>query len=257
MSVIHEPEEGDVLCGRGENSFRHFGNYQFRQLIVQHANSYKMAATKKDKTQVVMLVADTIIARGGRFLVRSDDGKKWVDGGRKQGKVKAGHAFRDALRGRVKSLALSMRKGTPPSDTEIASSATLGEAIGNDFPRKGTAHINNLLPTNSAFEPSKDWKTARLDAQMATNVLTSSMGTTNLSPINSIFEQSEAWKTPRVDNTTETAKGATILDSQSDLSPSNFEPSKDWKTAQLDEDTANDVIGLLESKRSSRRKQGP
>lgn len=254
MSVISEPEEADVLCGRGENSFRHFGNYQFRQLIVQHANSYKMAVTKKDKTQVVMLVADTIIARGGRFLVRSDDGKTWVDGGRKQGKIKAGHAFRDALRGRVKSLAQSMRKDTPPSDNEVASSATLSEATGDDFPRKGTAH-RNLLPTNSAFEPSKDWKTARLDSQMATDLLTANMSTTNVSPINSVFEQSEAWKTPRVD-TTGTAKGATIIDSQSDVSPSNFEPSKDWKTAQLDEDTANDVIGLLKSKRSPRRKKG-
>jgi len=72
-------------------------------LIAEHANSYKMAPTKKGKMQVIALVVHIVIAGGGRFLVQNNDGT-WVDGGIKQGKRKTGHAFRDSLRGRVKCI---------------------------------------------------------------------------------------------------------------------------------------------------------
>lgn len=165
-----QPEPADVLCGRGENSFRHGGNYQFRQLIVENANSYKMAATRKQKTQVVVLVATAIIAMGGRFLIRNTDGKSWRDGGLKQGKLKAGHAFRDALRGRVKCLA---------QKTTRNQGRTAGEGEKNEEAK--TRQINNLTlkKMNSccsfslmsplccaAVEPSKDWMTARMDAEL-------------------------------------------------------------------------------------------
>lgn len=95
----------DVLCGRGKMSFHHEGNNRYRMLIAEHADTYKMAPTKKMKMEVVLLIVEIIIARGGRFLVSNTDGT-WSDGGRQQGKKKTGHAFRDALRGRVKCITL-------------------------------------------------------------------------------------------------------------------------------------------------------
>lgn len=59
--------------------------------------------------QVVLLITDIVIARGGRFLICTS-GNSWVDGGRQQGKKKTGHSFRDALRGRVKCIQKSMRE---------------------------------------------------------------------------------------------------------------------------------------------------
>ena len=43
-------------------------------LIAQYADTYKMAASKKAKMQVVMLIVDIVIARGGLFLILSMDG---------------------------------------------------------------------------------------------------------------------------------------------------------------------------------------
>lgn len=161
--TIVEPEPNDVLCGRGKHSFRHRGNYFFRHLIVEHVGSYKRAPTKKEKTKVVLLVATAIIARGGRFLVRNkkkDD--SWRDGGLKQGQKKVGHAFRDALRGRVKCL---QEKDLQEQDANPAraSNVTGAEALLTG------AQVNNVLKASGLHptaEPSNDWTTPRTDAEM-------------------------------------------------------------------------------------------
>lgn len=165
MQIIDRPEPADVLCGRGENSFRHLGNNRFRQLIVENACGYKTAATKRQKTQVVRLVADTIVAMGGRFLVRTDDGQSWLDGGLKQGKLKTGHAFRDALRGRVKCLAQYKRgpQASPSRDNDQSYAKQI-----NDFTFKIETSKSLSLPAiYSTIEPSKDWMTASIDAELA------------------------------------------------------------------------------------------
>lgn len=107
-SIVEKPRSIDVLCGRGKTCFEHQGNDDFRKVVAQHIDAYNIAPTKKAKMQVVVKVVDIIISRGGRFLIRkSNQGgpRHWVDGGRKQGKKKTGHALRDALRGRVKCVA--------------------------------------------------------------------------------------------------------------------------------------------------------
>jgi hypothetical protein len=92
----------DVLCGKSSVCFQHEGNERFRQLIAKYAQSYELAITKKSKMAVVMNVVNTVLARGGRFLVSNEENGAWMDGGVKQGKKKAGFAFRDAARGRTK-----------------------------------------------------------------------------------------------------------------------------------------------------------
>jgi len=104
--IVERPRPTDVLCGRGKICFEHKGNDSFRMLIAQHVDSYENSASKKAKMDVIMQVVDTVITRGGRFLVRDKEkaGGVWIDGGVKQGKKKTGHALRDALRGRVKCI---------------------------------------------------------------------------------------------------------------------------------------------------------
>lgn len=77
MLIVDQPGPNDVLCGRGKNSLSHVGNHHFRQLIVENTSTYIMASTKREKGEVITLVANVIIARGGRFLIRNnkDDSK--------------------------------------------------------------------------------------------------------------------------------------------------------------------------------------
>jgi hypothetical protein len=103
--MIVTPSENDVLCGRGKYSFHHNGNKQFRVLIAEHVENYRMAGTKKLKMGVVSMVVDTVLSRGGHFLIQDAQGF-WRDGGKNHGKKKTGNALRDAQRGRIKCLSI-------------------------------------------------------------------------------------------------------------------------------------------------------
>lgn len=167
MKTIDQPEPNDVLCGRERESIRHTGNDFFRNLIVKHANSYNMASTKQKKSDVVMLVAEVIISRGGRFLIRNSEGddRSWQDGGLKQGKKKVGHALRDAVRGRVsKCLRAQCMKRT-----QVTMVKEIGSSLTDDMTHKPNAR-NDFSPSlmYAMIEPSKDWMTASVDAELAT-----------------------------------------------------------------------------------------
>ena len=173
MDIVYQPTPSDVLCGRGKNSFRHKGNRHFRRVILENASLYKMAETKQQKTQVVLLVSYTIIERGGRFLIRSKDGKSWRNGGLKQGKLKAGHAFRDVVRGRFQRLQGTMTSRTQPwKEGEIQANEYVRSSQVNDVTlEKATPSSFSFSPMPPTIEPSKGWKTATMDPELATEVL--------------------------------------------------------------------------------------
>ena len=79
-TTIDNPKTVDVLCGRGKMCFRHEGNGCFRMLIAEYTDIYKMAPKKKDKTHVIALVVEIVIARGGRFLLIQSKDCTWFDG---------------------------------------------------------------------------------------------------------------------------------------------------------------------------------
>ena len=184
IAVVDNPKTVDVLCGRGKMCFRHEGNNRFRVLIAEHADTYKMAPTKKVKTQVIALVVEIVIARGGRFLVQNNDDCTWVDGGRKQGKKKTGHAFRDALRGRVKCIT-EMREANAQVLRNISDNSSHSTAydrseefdLDNSYDSShSTAYdrseefdldnsywleISRMNP--SMLEPSKDWMHSKVE----------------------------------------------------------------------------------------------
>jgi hypothetical protein len=165
----------DVLCGRGKMCFHHKGNDKFRMLIADHADTYQMAPTKKAKMQVVMLIVDIVIARGGRFLIDNKDGT-WADGGRKQGKKKTGHAFRDALRGRVKCIT-QMRAQNAHSatlsaadDSTLSNSASHGSSDGFDLDGSDYFDPTPIGP-NFTVEPSNEWSSSKIDRATASDLL--------------------------------------------------------------------------------------
>lgn len=185
MFVMNQPRPADVLCGRGKDSFRHEGNQRFRCLIAEHATTYKLAATKKQKMQVVMLVADIVIARGGRFLVRDKNGN-WMDGGRNQGRKKTGHSFRDALRGRVKCISQIMKRNQDNASLTMSDDCSSDDSSGiysacsdeHDFENatKPTADVHAEIIASFDFEdvpavePSKEWRNPTMDKQLGMEV---------------------------------------------------------------------------------------
>lgn len=128
--------------------------------------------------QVIMLITDIIIARGGRFMV-SDNKNHWVNAGAKHGRKKVGHSLRDALRGRSKCIEriindhrdaqLSDNLSDAPSevseyqDNQITSSLTAAALDGlRSEASSDQKSIPALTSTCSAFDwhclaPIKDW----------------------------------------------------------------------------------------------------
>lgn len=99
IATIAEPNENDVLCGRGNNSNRHPGNIHFRELIAANKVFYS-TLTKKEKMLVARQIVD-IIHHGtdppGRFISRdtmSNDGL-WYDIGLPRSLEKTSQALRE------------------------------------------------------------------------------------------------------------------------------------------------------------------
>ena len=171
-SDMIRPTPLDVLCGRGRNNFHH--NDHFRVLIAEYAETYKHAPTKKAKMRVVMMAVDIVIARGGRFLVLSND-DSWVDGGLKVGKTKVGHAFRDALRGRVKCIAEMRAKNilqvAPPSPDYFSGSSSSSIDSDEEFDTDQGLLDSRLWDVCRNMEPTQDWRNSKLDRDLANELL--------------------------------------------------------------------------------------
>jgi hypothetical protein len=171
-SDMIRPTPLDVLCGRGRNNFRH--NDHFRVLIAEYAETYKQAPTKKAKMRVVMMAVEIVIARGGRFLVLSND-DSWVDGGRKVGKKKVGHAFRDALRGRVKCITEMRAKNIPqvasPFPDYFSESSSSSVDSDGEFDTDMGLLDSRLWDVCRKMEPTQDWRNSKLDRDLANELL--------------------------------------------------------------------------------------
>jgi hypothetical protein len=87
-----EPNEADVLCGRGRAIRSHTGNQLYITLIQQQKSHYSEAA-KGSKLDIVRGVVEAIRDQHGRFLQKHD--KYWMDIGDPKAMTKTAQAFRD------------------------------------------------------------------------------------------------------------------------------------------------------------------
>ena len=218
--TIDSPKSVDVLCGRGKICFHHEGNDRFRMLIAEHANTYKMAPSKKSKMQAVMLTIDIVIARGGRFLIRSMDGS-WVDGGKKQGKKKTGRAFRDALRGRVKCIT-QLRENNAQASRDASDDSSHSNSLdsGDEFDADSSEWFDVSTLNLLMLEPSNnnEWMNTKVDTEIANDL--------------SMFEPSNTnkWMHTKVDK--EIANDLSVLE------PSN---TNEWMRRKVDKEIVNDL----------------
>lgn len=146
-----EPEETDVICQRGKDSFDHVGNKLFRELIEKHISSYLEAGSRHEKSTIVSKIYDHIrhnARKPSTGFVRKDLlTRRWFVVNEKEARDKVGQALRDAIKiirstsSKSKSEKASLDSSNP---CMITSDATVHTA---DSSRKG--------PTDTKGNPRK------------------------------------------------------------------------------------------------------
>eukprot|EP00978_Attheya_sp_CCMP212_P019858 scaffold56279_cov54-Attheya_sp.AAC.5 len=93
----HEPNENDVLCGRGGSINTHPGNENFRELVEKRKRVYLTARFKREKR----LIANSIVKEirqmdpPGRFLSKDGKTNLWGDIGDEKARDKTSQALRE------------------------------------------------------------------------------------------------------------------------------------------------------------------
>jgi len=98
IGPIADPNENDVLCGRGGRINSHVGNRKFREIIQYRKKEYLAPTTKKlEKAHIAAAIVNDIrsMQPAGRFL--KEDGKSgmWYDIGDAKAIKKTGQALRE------------------------------------------------------------------------------------------------------------------------------------------------------------------
>ena len=218
--TVDDPKRVDVLSGRSMMCFRHEGNDRFRMLIAEHADTYKMSSTKTARMDVVALVVDIVIARGGRFLVPYNFGT-WLDGGRKLGKKKAGYALRDALRGRIKCIT-EMRE----VNAQVLRNTSNDSSHSSAYDKSEEFDLNN-----------SDWRAiSRMNLDISR--MNPSINARALRNVSDDSSHSSAYDRSEEFDLNNSDKWLDI----SWMNPSILEPYKDWMHIKVDKEIANDLL---------------
>ena len=125
LAASFAPGDYDVICARGKENYNHVGNRRFRLTIEMNIGKYLKAATKLDKSLLVIQIVDTVRggSNGGGFVKRDEDGR-WIEIGDQLAREKVGHALRDAINahesGKNRSKTVLELIGAAPPATEKA-----------------------------------------------------------------------------------------------------------------------------------------
>lgn len=98
IGPIADPNENDVLCGRGGRINSHAGNVQFREVIQSRKKEYLAPTTKKlEKAHIAAAIVNEIRGMNppGRFLKEDRDTGLWFDIGDAKAIKKTGQALRE------------------------------------------------------------------------------------------------------------------------------------------------------------------
>lgn len=95
------PGKWDVICQRGKECYEHAGNKRFRMIISNSIEKYKNASSRREKSQIVSNIVNTISSAaanssGGGFVRKDLLTMNWVRVSDKVAHEKVGQALRDA-----------------------------------------------------------------------------------------------------------------------------------------------------------------
>mmetsp|Transcript_1214 Transcript_1214/g.1717 ORF Transcript_1214/g.1717 Transcript_1214/m.1717 type:complete len:186 (-) Transcript_1214:171-728(-) len=119
--MMTEPNNYDVLCGRGGATNGFVGNKRYRQIVKDHQDEY-LNARKKDKVLIARRIVSIIRQNGGRFLRRDEASQEWVDVGDKKATEKTSQSLREGLDVRQKTAHMRGHRRSG-SDTSQLSAA--------------------------------------------------------------------------------------------------------------------------------------
>jgi len=88
-----QPNNNDVLLGKGKFAYHHPGNTMYRRLIRQHWDAYKQARRHEEKAGIVRTIGNGIRDTGGRFLRYKHEHWEVVDHDEVHNKIS--HALRN------------------------------------------------------------------------------------------------------------------------------------------------------------------
>lgn len=74
-----QPNEVDVIGGRGGRSNHHPGNRPYWLKILEARHAYKICETDAEKCRIAQDILDFVKGRGGRFLNLEDSTKRWFE----------------------------------------------------------------------------------------------------------------------------------------------------------------------------------
>jgi len=77
LKGITDPNDSDVLCGRGGAALRHPGNQTYRRLVNLNKGLY-ITCLKTEKLKISRSIVAAIREQRGRFLEKDSEGK-WFD----------------------------------------------------------------------------------------------------------------------------------------------------------------------------------
>lgn len=127
IGPIVDPNENDVLCGRGGRINQHTGNIRFRDVIASKKKDYLAPSTKKlEKAHIAAAIVNGIreMEPPGRFLKEDRDTGLWFDIGDAKAIKKTGQALREDapdIRHEIEGDSSGDEKGKADSPTAVKS----------------------------------------------------------------------------------------------------------------------------------------
>jgi hypothetical protein len=134
-----EPNEYDVVLGRGKGNYNRPGNKRFRAIVHRFIPKYQTAKTKLDKTFIFNSILDEVRSEnnGNARFVRYDTKIGWVEMGDEQVRDKVGHATREAIVAMNKShtptTGIKQRLATKQSDLLLQQQDVFSQLMTGDF----------------------------------------------------------------------------------------------------------------------------
>lgn len=92
--IFKDPNEQDVIMGRGRKSYNHSGNTRFREMVKGLKPTYNKLQ-KREKTNCSIKLVCMVHANGGQFLNKDDERGLWYEVEFGQARRKASQALRE------------------------------------------------------------------------------------------------------------------------------------------------------------------
>eukprot|EP00545_Synedropsis_sp_CCMP1620_P003698 CAMPEP_0119010618 /NCGR_PEP_ID=MMETSP1176-20130426/5134_1 /TAXON_ID=265551 /ORGANISM="Synedropsis recta cf, Strain CCMP1620" /LENGTH=277 /DNA_ID=CAMNT_0006963317 /DNA_START=131 /DNA_END=964 /DNA_ORIENTATION=+ len=99
----NQPNNFDVICGKGKRAFNHSGNKLFRQIVLERLDLYSTATTKLEKSMVVSDIMTCVRMNGGDFVKQQSGSSPFQRVSERAAREKIGQQIRDALHTQYKS----------------------------------------------------------------------------------------------------------------------------------------------------------